>query len=77
MPKAKIASVGCGWVAKRWHLPTIAELAKRGDLEFVAVCDIDENTAVDASIWHQDFDSDGFGNASVSLTQCYQPTGYG
>jgi len=45
MRKAKIASVGCGWVAKRWHLPTIAELTKRGDLDYVAVCDIDEDTA--------------------------------
>ena len=45
MQKAKIASVGCGWVAKRWHLPTIAELTKRGDLDYVAVCDVDEDTA--------------------------------
>ena len=22
MRKTKIASVGCGWVARRWHLPT-------------------------------------------------------
>ncbi|MCH8293564.1 Gfo/Idh/MocA family oxidoreductase [Candidatus Poribacteria bacterium] len=47
MPKAKIASIGCGWVAKRWHLPTIAELTKRGDLDYVAVCDIDESTAAE------------------------------
>ena len=47
MPKAKIALVDCGWVSKRWHLPTIAELAKRGDSDFVAVCDIDENTATE------------------------------
>ena len=45
MRKAKIASVGCGWVAKRWHLPTIAELTKRGDLDYVAVCDADAETA--------------------------------
>ena len=45
MPKAKIASVGCGWVARRWHLPTIAELTKRGDLDFIAVCDIDADIA--------------------------------
>ena len=45
MRKAKIASVGCGWVARRWHLPTIAELTKRGDLDYVAVCDADADTA--------------------------------
>ena len=48
MRKAKIASVGCGWVAKRWHLPTIAELTKRGDLDYVAVCDVDADTAREA-----------------------------
>jgi predicted dehydrogenase len=45
MRKANIASVGCGGVAKRWHLPTIAELTKKGDLNFIAVCDIDEAKA--------------------------------
>ena len=45
MRKAKIASVGCGWVARRWHLPTIAELTKRGDLDYVAVCDADADAA--------------------------------
>lgn len=48
MRRAKIASVGCGWVAKRWHLPTIAELTKRGDLDYVAVCDADAETAREA-----------------------------
>ena len=48
MRKAKIASVGCGWVAKRWHLPTIAELTKRGDLDYIAVCDGDADTAREA-----------------------------
>ena len=48
MRKAKIASVGCGWVAKRWHLPTIAELTKKGDLDYVAVCDADADTAREA-----------------------------
>lgn len=45
MRKAKITSVDCGWVARRWHLPTIAELTKRGDLDYVAVCDADADTA--------------------------------
>ena len=45
MRKANIASVGLGAVAQRWHLPTIAELTKKGDLNFIAVCDIDEAKA--------------------------------
>ena len=45
MRKANIASVGLGTVAQRWHLPTIAELTKKGDLNFIAVCDIDETKA--------------------------------
>ena len=45
MRKANIASVGCGTVATRWHLPTIAELTRKGDLNFIAVCDIDEAKA--------------------------------
>ncbi len=41
-------------------------------------CDgtIDEDSAVDASTWYQDADSDGYGNASVSDVECAQPTGY-
>ncbi|MEM7130038.1 MAG: Gfo/Idh/MocA family oxidoreductase [Chloroflexota bacterium] len=45
MRRAKIASVGCGIVARRWHLPTIAELAKHGDIEHVAICDMDKAIA--------------------------------
>ena len=36
----------------------------------------DENSALDALTWHQDFDSDGFGNASETLVSCTQPNGY-
>ena len=35
MRKANSASVGLGTVAKRWHLPTIAELTKKGDLNCI------------------------------------------
>ena len=45
MTLAKVALVGCGRPAQRWHLPTLAELAKRGRLAFVAVCDLDEALA--------------------------------
>ena len=37
-------SVWARW-QKNWHLPTIAELTKKGDLNFIAVCDIDETKA--------------------------------
>jgi hypothetical protein len=41
-------------------------------------CDgtIDEDTAVDAVSWYADADSDGYGDPSVSDTECYQPSGY-
>ena len=41
-------------------------------------CDgtIDEDSAVDASVWYEDADGDSYGNAAVSDTECYQPTGY-
>jgi MYXO-CTERM domain-containing protein len=41
-------------------------------------CDgtIDEDTAVDAVTWYADTDSDGYGDASTTDIECYQPTGY-
>ncbi len=41
-------------------------------------CDgaIDEDTALDASTWYADADSDTYGDASVSDVECDQPTGY-
>ena len=41
-------------------------------------CDgsIDESTAVDASIWYQDSDSDGSGNQNAVAYACTQPIGY-
>jgi hypothetical protein len=41
-------------------------------------CDgtIDEDTAVDAVDWYADSDSDGYGDAAVIDTECYQPSGY-
>ncbi len=38
--------------------------------------DIDEDSAVDASVWYSDSDSDGFGDSSVSLTTCYISQGW-
>ena len=43
--KAKVAILGCGNPAQKWHLPTLHELAKRGDIEFVAICDLVEEVA--------------------------------
>ncbi len=37
---------------------------------------IDEDTAVDASIWYADADDDGFGSAASSTAACAQPSGY-
>ena len=37
---------------------------------------IDEDTAVDAVTWYADTDSDGYGDASTTDIECYQPTGY-
>ena len=48
MSVAKIALVGCGNPARRWHLPTLSELAKRGVIEFVALCDLDEALAAES-----------------------------
>ncbi|MBV7339719.1 Gfo/Idh/MocA family oxidoreductase [Chloroflexi bacterium TSY] len=48
MQTAKIAVIGCGPPSRRGHLPTIAELTKKGALEFVALCDLDENLAAQA-----------------------------
>ena len=45
MTLAKIAVVGCGRPSQRWHLPTMAELARRGRIEFAALCDIDAELA--------------------------------
>ena len=43
--RAKVALVGCGNPAQKWHLPTLAELTRRGELEFVALCDLDGDLA--------------------------------
>jgi hypothetical protein len=41
-------------------------------------CDgtIDEDTAIDAVTWYADADNDGYGDASTTDVECYQPTGY-
>jgi hypothetical protein len=38
--------------------------------------DTDEDSAVDASVWYSDSDSDGYGDASVSWTTCYISSGW-
>ena len=45
--KAKVALLGCGNPARKWHLPTLGELSKRGEIEFVALCDLDERLATE------------------------------
>jgi hypothetical protein len=41
-------------------------------------CDgaIDEGTAIDASTWYADSDSDGYGDAASPMNACSQPAGY-
>ncbi len=36
--------------------------------------DVDEDTASDATTWYADVDGDGYGDASISVTQCDQPS---
>ena len=48
MSVARIALIGCGRPARRWHLPTLNELAKKGAVDFVAVCDLDESLAAES-----------------------------
>ena len=43
--KAKVAILGCGNASQKWHLPTMQTLAKHGELDFVALCDMDEPLA--------------------------------
>ena len=46
--KAKVALLGCGNPARKWHLPTLSELSRRGAIEFVALCDLDERLAAES-----------------------------
>ena len=41
-------------------------------------CDgsIDEDTAIDVQTWYADGDSDGYGDISISMQSCNQPSGY-
>jgi len=38
--------------------------------------DTDEDDAVDATTWYRDYDIDGYGDATSTDVDCYQPTGY-
>ena len=39
-------------------------------------CDDDNAIVTPNTVWYQDFDGDGYGNATVALIQCPQPNGY-
>ena len=81
-----ISSVSCsqpgGYVSDNTDCNDGSNVAYPGATE---VCDgldndcdgsADESSAVDASTWYQDADSDTYGNASVSQQACSQPSGY-
>ena len=36
----------------------------------------DEDASLDVLTWYADADSDGYGDASISDIDCYQPSGY-
>ncbi|MFH1466885.1 MAG: MopE-related protein [Pseudomonadota bacterium] len=38
--------------------------------------DIDESTAIDATTWYRDLDSDGWGDTSTATADCGTPSGY-
>ncbi|MBN1335016.1 MAG: FG-GAP repeat protein [Deltaproteobacteria bacterium] len=38
--------------------------------------DVDEATAVDATTWYLDYDSDGYGSSEVTRIACDEPSGY-
>ena len=43
--KAKIGLLGCGNPSRSWYMPTLSELTKYGEIEWVALCDMDEKLA--------------------------------
>ena len=43
--KAKIGILGCGNPSRSWYMPTLSELTKRGEIEWVALCDMDKELA--------------------------------
>ena len=43
--KAKIGLLGCGNPSRNWYMPTLSELTKDGEVEWVALCDMDETLA--------------------------------
>ena len=45
--KAKIGLLGCGNPARNWYMPTLSELTKHGEVEWVALCDMDEQLATE------------------------------
>ena len=45
MSKPKIGVVGCGSWSTEMHLPAMLNLAKQGVVEYVAVCDLNEDAA--------------------------------
>ncbi|MCP4806565.1 MAG: hypothetical protein GY913_01110 [Proteobacteria bacterium] len=58
----------------KWVNPSAPETCNGIDDD----CDItiDNDDAIDASTWHVDWDSDGYGDAGFAVMSCTQPSGY-
>jgi hypothetical protein len=70
-----------GYVADDTDCNDASSFAHPGAVEYCNDADDDCNGSIDdaardATTWYADADSDGFGNDSLSVTQCDAPTGY-
>ena len=79
---ATLCEPGSGWVS---NYDDCDDASSENNPDAAEVCDgvdnncdgtIDEDTAIDASVWYEDFDGDGVGNSDVAVTACDQPSGY-
>ena len=56
--------------------PAASEACNGIDDDCDGLVDDDDSSVIDPTIWHEDYDSDGFGNDAVATTLCDAPAGY-